>query len=159
MELSASEASARLGLSQRWVQRLVTDGKLPTTKRVGKARLADAAAADRLGVLGRRHGRPWAVGTAWSSLWLPSSLDADWVGRQTKYRLRRRLEATTPDSLAWACRGRADVTNLRTSESFLAPLRSRLAPTGSCALDPARDLMTPSTGTVDGYCAHTTWAH
>jgi hypothetical protein len=83
---------------------------------------------------------------------LLSGLDVDWMDRQTRYRIRRRLEAATPDRLAWACRGRADVRRFRASQSFLGVLRSRLAPTGASALEAARDLMTPPTDTADGYC-------
>lgn len=113
----------------------------------------DAGAAARLGGQARGRGRPWAPGTAWAALWMASGLDAEWADRQTRYRIARRLGAATPEGLAWACRGRAEVRRFRGAESFLGPLRSRLALTGASALEPARDLLAPSAGVVDGYCA------
>jgi excisionase family DNA binding protein len=156
MELSTSEVAGRLGVSQRQVQRLVASGQLAVTRRIGRNELVDAASAGRLAAADRRRGRSWDVGTAWAALWLLSGLDADWADRQTKYRLRRRLEAATPDALAWACRGRADVRRLRASGSFLEGLRSRLALTGASALERGRDLMSPAADSVEGYCSDPT---
>lgn len=113
----------------------------------------DAGAAAKLGAQARGRGRPWAPDTAWAALWMASGLEPEWAGRQTRYRLARRLRAAMPDGLAWACRGRADVRRFRGAESFIGALSSRLALTGASALEPARDLMAPSSRAVDGYCA------
>ena len=152
MELSTAQVAARLGVSQRQVQRLVAAGQLPLTRRVGRTELVDAAAAQRLTSTVRRRGRPWREPTAWAALWLLSGFATDWVDGQTIVRLRQRLASTTPEGLVWACRRRADATCYRASSSFCDDIRELICLTGASALRPERDLMSPPSDRVDGYC-------
>jgi excisionase family DNA binding protein len=152
MELSTAEVAGRMGLSQRQVQRLVSSKQLAATRQVGRANLVDATAVMRLGTQDRAPGRPWSAETAWAALRLLSGLEANWIDQQTSYRLRQRLKTMSPERLGWVCRSRAEVRRFRASLSFLDELRSRISLTGASALESGRDLLSPPTDSVDGYC-------
>ena len=151
MEMTTAEASKRLGVTQRQIQRLTQAGTLAQTRRVGQTMTVDAASVAKLADLQRHRGRPWSPPTAWAALWRLSGLDTPWVDRQTGRRMEQRLRHVTPAQLAWVCRLRARPMRYRASQSFLQDLLSRVRPSGASGLNPARDLMHPPTGQLDGY--------
>ena len=151
MEMTTAEAAVRLGVSQRQIQRLAAAGQITPTRRVGRTILVDASDMLVLHNADRRPGRPWTPPVAWAALWQLSGLEIAWLDTQTRRRLLQRLDGISVDELLWACRQRAHVARYRSSASYLDALRNRVRPTSASALDPARDLMTP-TSNVDGYC-------
>ena len=148
--MTTAEAATRLGVSQRQIQRLTASGALQVTRRVGRTWLLDASSVVMSGN-DRRRGRPWGEAVAWASLWRLSGLETPWIDSQTSRRLEERLAGADVDQLAYACRARANATRFRSSLSYVDTLRGRLRPTGSSALDPARDLMSTQADRFDGY--------
>jgi excisionase family DNA binding protein len=153
MELTTKEAADRLGVSQRWVERLIAAGSLTPTRRVGRTFLLDAAQVVSLAARDRRRGRPWSQAVAWAALWELSGLEATWIDGQTAYRLGNRLHGTTAPALVWSTRSRAQVRRYRASPSFRDGIGRRVRLTGANGLSQARDMMDPPSDRIDGYCA------
>lgn len=149
--MTTAEAAARLGVSQRQVERLVAAGALASTRQVGRAWMIDATSVARLGEQARLRGRPWHSATAWAGLLRLSGLETPWLDRQASRRLDERLAVTSANELEWACRRRAQIKRFRVSGSFLAELSAKVRLTGASAVQPERDLLSPPVDRVDGY--------
>ncbi|MDR1513798.1 MAG: helix-turn-helix domain-containing protein [Propionibacteriaceae bacterium] len=150
--MTTAEAAARLGVSQRQVQRLVAAGMIAESRIVGRSLLVDAGDVVALAGRDRHRGRPWSEPVAWAALWRLSGLEAAWLDAQAGRRLSRRLAGVDVDGLLWACRGRARVEGYRASASYLAEVRRSVVPSGASGLDRSRDLMAAPADRVDGYC-------
>jgi len=149
-ETTTADAAARLGVSQRQVQRLVNAGRVAARRTAGDAWLVDALAVNTLSRTRPGRGRPWEPPTAWGALWLLSGLDAPWIDRRTMSRLSARLRQVDAETLVHMCRGRATTLRCRVAESFVDELHAALVLSGT------------STGLVDasrtdGYCDAITW--
>jgi hypothetical protein len=151
VDMVTSEASRRLGVSQRQVQRLAASGRLAGARRVGNSLVVDATSVAVLNSQAVRRGRPWTPGVAWAGLWRLSGLETGWVTGQPSTRLDERLARLDARSLAWATRGRASVARFRASGTALSLIGGRLRLTGVSALDQGRDLLAPATDRIEGY--------
>src|SRR5665648_828136 len=151
-QMTTGAAAARLGVSQRQVQRLIGAGELPAARTAGDAWVVDALAVNSMARTRPTRGRPWSPTTAWAALWRLSGLDVDWLDRRTTSRLDDRLASVGAEALLQATRRRAVVRRYRASASFLAELREAVVPSGPSAMEPSTFGMDRNLGRVDGYC-------
>ena len=152
MSISTDAAAARLGVSQRQVQRLIRAGELPAQRTAGDAWLVDALALNALGRARPSRGRPWTAETAWAALWRLSGLDVGWLGARTEARLRERLRHLDTAGLVVACRRRAVTHRYRASDSFVEALRETVVRSGTSAVTAADFGLAAEATRVDGYC-------
>lgn len=155
-EMTTAEASERLGVSQRQIQRLIRVGEVPARRTAGDAWVLDALAVNALARSRPSRGRPWSPEAAWGALWMLSGLRATWVGARAESRAWSRLGALEPAALVHACRRRAHVRRCRVSDSFLDDLRGALVPSGASAAEQFG--LSGETAQVEGYCDGATWA-
>ncbi len=88
--ISAAEAAAELGVSQRRVQALAASGVLPSA-RIGNRLLFDVRAVSRRAAGAHAKGRPFAPGVAWAVLAYASGLS--WPVENASLRWRYRVRA------------------------------------------------------------------
>jgi len=150
--MTTADAAQRIGVSQRQVQRLISNGRVKPTGRVGRTWVVDPSDVVDLTRAPHRPGRPWDAQTAWVALWQLSGLDTGWACEQTQRRVKQRLSTMGVDQLMWACRKRAEVRRFRVSESFLPSIERQLRLSGVSAVNMEQDLMTARLGTLEGYC-------
>ncbi|MCL2849046.1 MAG: hypothetical protein FWE61_03235 [Micrococcales bacterium] len=151
-ETTTADAAARLGVSQRQVQRLIAAGELSGRRTAGDAWLLDALAVNALARSRPGRGRPWEAATAWGALWLLSGLDAPWLDSRTRSRLAERLRDIDAEELVQVCRRRAVLVRCRVSESFVDDLRAALVLSDGGTVD-----LAVSSG-VEGYCDEPAWS-
>ncbi|WP_425309868.1 hypothetical protein AADG42_14230 [Ammonicoccus fulvus] len=143
--LTVSETAARLGVTPRRVQQLVTLGQL---RKVARG-VIDVSSVERFeAVRGGVHTQAWALHTAWGAVALLSGLDAKWLGATQRSRLKWRLREIDTTGLVERTRGRAEVTRYRGHASA----RDRLASEIVVQPTPASLGLVGSSG-VDGYVA------
>lgn len=163
--VTSSEASERLGVSARQVQRLIANGELAVTGHVGRAALIDAGSVQRLLVRGARRGRPWSDTAIAAAIDLLTDGATQRLGRVERARLLKRLHAIAAEDLVVVMRMRARVLRYRASESFLARTARSVTMTGSAAIDAdvtlAREfgLAVAGRAFVDGYLDAEAAAH
>jgi excisionase family DNA binding protein len=145
-------AAARLGVSQRQVQRLIDAGVLPATRSAGNTWLVDALFVNALVRSRAPRGRPWSPEVAWAALWLLRGLPSPWVDERTRVRLVARLSTAHPDDVVHACRRRATVRRFRVSESYLEELGEMLVRSGASAADDPLFALVEAPARIDGYC-------
>ncbi|GAA0634469.1 hypothetical protein GCM10009547_43130 [Sporichthya brevicatena] len=149
MEVSVSEAAARLGVSERRVRERIAAGDLPA-RRIGRAWLVDAAHLGRA----PRVGRPMSRRVAWAFLDLLDGGAGDGVSQPEQSRLRKKrallLEAPDPAALlrSWLP-ARAEVRRYSVAAADLPALRddARIALSG---VSDMRSGMAAA-GVVEGY--------
>lgn len=145
--LTVSETAARLGMTPRRVQQLVTLGHLQQIARG----VIDVSSVERFeAVRGGVRTRAWALPTAWGAVALLSGLDARWLGVTQRSRLRARLREIDAAGLVERMRNRAEVTRYRGHASA----QNRLASEMVVQRTPA-SLGLLGSGGVDGYLAPT----
>lgn len=160
--LSSAEASERLGVSMRQVQRLIASGTLTTAGLVGRTQLLDAASVHRLKIRGAGRGRPWEPETVAAAVEMLSDGETALLTSVARDRLRRRLSGMSAEHLVRASRNRSDLRRYRGSASFFERMRKRITPAALAAIqsDPglARTFGLAGGGEmiVDGYVGEKT---
>ncbi|MFD9826412.1 helix-turn-helix domain-containing protein [Tsukamurella tyrosinosolvens] len=108
VSLSAAEAAAVLGVSQRQVTRLARAGELEIVGDVGGHLLLDSISVHRRARAGPRRGRPLTAAGAWAALMVLSGEGVEQVvDSPTLSRLRSRLRRSTAEEVAWMVRRRS----------------------------------------------------
>ncbi len=103
MDETVTEAAERLGITRRAVTYLLDDGSLTGRRLINGTWLVDADSVSRWEQIGQRgKGRPLNTATAWAVLWELSGLDAEWLERTTRFRLRDRIRGYDAAGLARA---------------------------------------------------------
>jgi hypothetical protein len=148
--MTLADAAERLGVSPRQAQRLAAAGDL--TRAVGNVVTTESVAR----ALAQRNAnahltRAWSKQTAWAALALLSGRDdlARGIGQAQLSRLRARLRAATPESLAASLRMRASVHQYEAHPSALARLAPKVTVPGTG--DGAGTLAPRDATGVDGY--------
>ncbi|MBN9374162.1 MAG: excisionase family DNA-binding protein, partial [Cellulomonas sp.] len=75
-EMTTAEASERLGVSQRQVQRLIRAGEVPARRTAGDAWALDALAVNARARSRPSRGRRWSTEISWGALWMLSGREA-----------------------------------------------------------------------------------
>jgi|SRR5665647_26454 len=151
-QMTTGAAAARLGVSQRQVQRLIGAGELPAARTAGDAWVVDALTVNAMARARPGRGRPWSPAAAWAALWRLSGLDVDWLDRRTTSRLDARLASIDAEELVHATRRRAAIYRFRVSDSFTAELTASLVRSGTSAMTAKMLGMGRDAARVDGYC-------
>jgi len=149
--MTTAEAATYLQVSQRQVERLAQYGAITRVKQVGRVWMVDVESVTAWAKKDRHRGRPWDEATAWAGLWQLSGLDIPWLTGQATRRLNERLATIDEARFSWVCRTRAQVKKFRVSESFVPQLATCVRTSGLQAVEPGRDLLSPSDGRVEGY--------
>ncbi|AVZ74195.1 hypothetical protein SLUN_20535 [Streptomyces lunaelactis] len=148
IEISASEAAERLGVSRQRVLALIHDGALPA-RLIGGRWVVLSADVDELGQ-DRPSGRPMAGRVAWGLLDLLDGGRAPWLTAPERSRLRARLRERPPIAQIghWA-RRRNEVLWLRGHPSALPRLLAFEGAVPAGASAPGQDIVDP--GQVEVY--------
>ncbi len=103
MDMTVTEVAERLGITRRAVGYLLEDGSITGRRLTSGTWLVDADSVSRWEHIGQRgQGRPLNTNTAWAILWELSGLDAEWLERTTRFRLRDRIRGYDAAGLARA---------------------------------------------------------
>ncbi|MDP9027867.1 MAG: hypothetical protein M3N46_10015 [Actinomycetota bacterium] len=103
MELTITDTAERLGITRRAVTYLLDDSSITGRRLSNGTWLLDADSVSRWEHIGQRgKGRPLNTATAWAILWELSGLDAEWLERTTRFRLRDRIRSSDALGLARA---------------------------------------------------------
>lgn len=105
--LSVNETAAILGVSDRRIRTMISDGLLSAERVGGRWILADTEVA-RSEALRRKPGRPYSPAHAWGLLAIAGSRDPVWLSGAEVRRLTSVLAATSIEDLSPALRRRAD---------------------------------------------------
>ncbi len=160
MEVTVREAAARLGVSERQVQRLASSGRLQVVRRVGSTLLLDDTGLERAGAASA--GRIWAPVTAWAAIDLLELGATDRLHGSALSRLRRRLrECDAPDLVRLAGDRAVRWRGTQTRRSRAA-LVSELHLSGESLLEDAAiakqfGLVGGDRGRVEGYVMLDRW--
>lgn len=101
--MTVTEAAERLGITRRAVMYLLDDGSITGRRLTNGTWLVDTDSVTRWELIGQRgRGRPLNSATAWAVLWELSGLDAEWLERTTRFRLRDRIRGYDAPGLARA---------------------------------------------------------
>jgi hypothetical protein len=108
VELTVSEAAARLGVTVQRVRDLLTGGEILGRRLANRMWLVDGRSLSRYEVSARRgRGRQLDAASAWGLLWELSDLSADWLTPSTLARQRRRIRESTAEQIARSVAKRA----------------------------------------------------
>lgn len=144
--IAVHDAAARLGVSTRQIQHLVTQGKITAPARG----VVESESLDRYLVIGGGHRRrAWSMNTAWGAIAILSGCDAPWMGPTQRSRTKARLRSLTAAELVERSRERAEVTRFSGHPSALARVSDELVDTRAAA--GRLGLSAPQV--VDGYVA------
>lgn len=155
--VTSTEASERLGVSARQVQRLIANGTLTVTGHVGRTALIDAGSVQRLRARGAGRGRPWSRKAIAAAIELLTDGSTQRLGSVERARLLKRLHTIAAEDLVAVMRMRARVKRYRASASFLGRIARDVTITGTAAIDAdvtlAHEfgLAAAGRGFVDGY--------
>lgn len=134
MDLTVTEVAERLGITRRGVIYLLDDGSIGGRRLTNGTWLIDAESVNRWEQVGQRgRGRPLNTSTAWAVLWQLSGLDADWLERTTRSRLKDRIATYDGTGLARAVAKRTRGHRYRAANSRSAA--DGLIATGRAAAD------------------------
>ncbi len=148
--MTTATAAQRLGVSTRQAQRLVADRVL--TRAAGNVVTAESVSR----ALAQRNAnahltRAWSEQTAWAALAVLSGRDdlACGIGQAQLSRLRARLRAATPESLASSLRDRAQICRFEAHPSAVE--RAKKVVIEPCLDGYGGGLAPRSSAVVDGY--------
>lgn len=105
--MSVTEAANLLGVTDRRVRAMITDGLLEA-HRVGGRWLMTGSEVARTKSVRRRPGRPYSPRLAWGLLAIAGDRPALWLSASERQRLETVLASTTIEEIAPALRRRAD---------------------------------------------------
>ena len=154
MVLTTAEAAQQLGVSTHEIRRLIAAGDL-AAEAAGRVWLVDEDSVRQRARSRVRRGRALAPATAWAALFEASGARASWLDDATRSRLRSWLRRHDAESIAAACRHRADRHDLRVLPAY----RERLLATAgvvaggvTAAVDAGADLVLMSNALTEVYC-------
>ncbi|MEJ5866974.1 helix-turn-helix domain-containing protein [Pseudokineococcus sp. 5B2Z-1] len=153
--LTTDQAASYLDVSSAEIRRLVRNGALTATS-AGRTILVDEASVRRRARLAAGRGRPLDPSVAWAALWMASGERPDWVDQRTRTRLRSWLRQRTPESVATACRRRADVHDVRVLPAYREAVLSHdgVAASGlTAASDVGADVVAWGEHVAVAYCS------
>jgi hypothetical protein len=134
MDMTVTEVAERLGITRRAATYLIDDGSITGRRLTSGTWIVDADSVSRWEHIGQRgKGRPLNTNTAWAVLWELSGLDADWLERTTRFRLRDRVRGYDASGLARAVAKRTIAHRYRAANSERAA--DGLISTGRAAAD------------------------
>ncbi|WP_156963102.1 helix-turn-helix domain-containing protein [Bifidobacterium stellenboschense] len=147
--LTRREAARLLGISERRVSALNASGQLESVA-VGSSALFTEDSVRRQSRWRGTDGRPYSPGMAFGALYMLSGLDASWLSRQQRYRLKGYLERMDAENLVRLTRRRATMVEYWCRDSNLgkvADLVRSSAATGVLA----DSFQLAATDVVEGY--------
>lgn len=134
MDMTVTEVAERLGITRRAVTYLLDDGSITGRRLTGGTWIVDADSVNRWEQIGQRgQGRPLSTNTAWAVLWELSGLEAEWLERTTRFRLRARIRSYDAHGLARAVAKRTVAHRYRAANAERAA--DGLIATGRAAAD------------------------
>lgn len=156
MELTLSEAAARLGVSTRQAQRLAQEGQLQVVRRVGRSVIVDDSAVAQRRRIRARRGRRWNANTAWAAIDLLERGTTDRISGSTLVRLKKRLTNISVEELAQLAAGRSKTLRMSQTRRRAEALKEMLVLTGQSALEDAEvaaffRLAGAEAGSLEGY--------
>ena len=157
--LTTAEAAEQLGVSTHEIRRLITTGDL-TAQAAGRVWLVDEDSVRQRARSRVRRGRALAPATAWAALLEASGTRAAWLDDATRSRLRSWLRRHDPETIAAACRHRADRHDLRLLPAYRDELLATpgvVAGGVTAAVDAGADLVTMSDALTEVYCSSRTF--
>lgn len=160
MEITVREAAARLGVSERQVQRLARAGRLQIVRRVGSTYLLDDSGMERSAAATR--GRIWAPVTAWAAIDLLQTGSTDRLHGSALSRLRRRLRECDAKDLTRLAAGRAQIWRGTQTRRSRDSLRAEVALSGESLLTDEQvarqfGLVAGDSGRTEGYVTNDRW--
>ena len=154
MVLTTAEAAEELGVSTHEIRRLIAAGDL-TAQTAGRVWLVDEDSVRQRARSRVRRGRALAPATAWAALLEASGARASWLDDATRSRLRSWLRRHDPQTIAAACRNRADRHDLRVLPAYREKLLATpgvVAGGVTAAVDAGADLVIMSDELTEVYC-------
>ncbi len=150
MDMTVTEVAERLGITRRAVTYLLDDGSITGRRLTSGTWIIDADAVSRWEYIGQRgKGRPLNTSTAWAVLWELSGLDAEWLERTTRFRLRDRIRGYDAPGLARAVAKRTVAHRYRAANAARAA--DGLIATGRAAADSLEMGLIRDRSRVSGY--------
>ena len=120
---TVAEAASRLGITVPRVLRLVHSGELAAAARVGNRwMIPQEEIALRLAT-GPARGRRYTAGAAWAILFLVAGLDAPWVTRQERWRIRQVLSSSSVLDIRARLSARGRLRRFRVHPGLIAAVR------------------------------------
>ena len=153
MSITTAQAAERLGVSAHEVRRLIATGELSALP-LGRLLLVEEESLLRRAQQVVRRGRPLASRTAWAALFEISGERAEWLDRSSRSRLRFWLRRTDPETIAAACRNRADRRLLRVLPIYQQELLASSGVLhGGITADVGADILARSDDVQEIYCS------
>lgn len=147
--LTRAEAARRLGVSERRVSALCAAGRLESFS-AGNGALVTEDSVRRQAQWQGAGGRPYSPNMAFAALYVLSGLDASWLGRQQRYRLKGYLRQVDVENLTRLVRRRATMVDYWCRDSNLGKVADFIRP--SAATGTLADLFRlTATDVVEGY--------
>ncbi|WP_240950936.1 helix-turn-helix domain-containing protein [Bifidobacterium olomucense] len=147
--LTRREAARRLGVSERRVSALRAAGRLESLS-VGGGSLITEDSVRRQAQWQGADGRPYSPDMAFGALYMLSGLDAPWLGRQQRYRLRGYLRQMDAENLTRLARRRATTVEYWCRDSNLGKVETLIRPSAATGALAASFQLTV-TDVVEGY--------
>lgn len=149
--LTRREAARRLGVSERRVSALRAAGRLESLS-AGGGSLVTEDSVRRQSQWQGADGRPYSPDMAFGALYMLSGLDAPWLGRQQRYRLKGYLRQMDAENLTRLTRRRAMMVEYWCRDSNLAKVETLIRPSAATGILAGMFQLTV-TDVVEGYIA------
>lgn len=149
--LTRREAARRLGVSERRVGALCAAGELESFS-VGTVTLVTEDSVRRQAQWQGAYGRPYSPDMAFAALYVLSGLEAPWLGRQKRYRLKGYLRQMDAKNLARLTRRRATMVEYWCRDSNLSKVADFIRPSAATGVL-ADSFQLTVTDVVEGYVA------
>lgn len=149
--LTRREAALRLGVSERRVSALRAAGRLESLS-AGGGSLVTEDSVRRQSQWQGADGRPYSPDMAFGALYMLSGLDAPWLGRQQRYRLKGYLRQMDAENLTRLTRRRAMMVEYWCRDSNLAKVKALIRPSAATGILAGMFQLTV-TDVVEGYIA------
>ena len=147
--LTRREAARRLGVSERRVSALCAAGQLESFS-AGNGILITEDSVRRQSQWQGADGRPYSPDMAFGALYMLSGLDAPWLGRQQRYRLKGYLRQMDAENLTRLTRRRAMMVEYWCRDSNLAKVETLIRPSAATGTL-ADSFQLAATDVVEGY--------
>lgn len=147
--LTRAEAARQLGVSERRVSALCAAGRLESFS-AGNGALVTEDSVRRQAQWQDVGGRPYSPDTAFAALYVLSGLDASWLGRQQRYRLKGYLRQMDVENLTRLVRRRATMVKYWCRDSNLGKVADLIRPSAATGTL-ANSFQLTATDVVEGY--------
>jgi hypothetical protein len=141
--VTVADASRALGVSERQIQNLISDGELVA---VARGLLDRASVEQHRRLRAAWPGRPWEEHTAWAAIALLSHRRARWLRSDERSRLNASLRIIDAQQFVSRCRARATVHRFTGHTSAASRVRRELV-----SPDQGRLGLVADPNSVDGY--------